>query len=399
MNIVIAHFNSCYVRMPGGVEKVTCNLANAMTARGHSVTILYRESKEGHAYFPLDERVPEHNILYEDGQYMIQDKLPRSTRIKREFFRLFNAKKAHEINAVAKGRSYGSSIRKWLEKLQPDVIVSTSMPSTKYVVEDAAASAPVITMIHSQPAVQFAEISSVECRAVNKCAGIQILLPSGIEITRKYFPHLPIYVIGNAVSIPEWHVSLNDKKDRYKVICVGTLNANKNQKLAVDAFAGIADHFPQWDFELWGLAQGSYARTLKDHIKSLNMEGRIFIKGQTKDVDNDAYKKADLFIIPSKKEGWGLSLTEAMAVGLPAIGLKSCPGVNELIQDGVTGYLVEETISGLQDKMARLMKDRAARVRMGMAGREAIKPYEADTIWDKWEKLLIKTAEKGPDAR
>lgn len=117
MNIVIAHFNSCYVRMPGGVEKVTCNLANAMTARGHSVTILYRESKEGHAYFPLDERVPEHNILYEDGQYMIQDKLPRSTRIKREFFRLFNAKKAHEINAVAKGRSYGSSIRKWLEKL------------------------------------------------------------------------------------------------------------------------------------------------------------------------------------------------------------------------------------------------------------------------------------------
>lgn len=29
MNIVIAHFNSCYVRMPGGVEKVTCNLANA----------------------------------------------------------------------------------------------------------------------------------------------------------------------------------------------------------------------------------------------------------------------------------------------------------------------------------------------------------------------------------
>lgn len=97
MNIVIAHFNSCYVRMPGGVEKVTCNLANAMTARGHSVTILYRESKEGHAYFPLDERVPEHNILYEDGQYMIQDKLPRSTRIKREFFRLFNAKKRMKL--------------------------------------------------------------------------------------------------------------------------------------------------------------------------------------------------------------------------------------------------------------------------------------------------------------
>lgn len=253
MNIVIAHFNSCYVRMPGGVEKVTCNLANAMMERGHSVTILYRESKEGHAYFPLDERVPEHNILYENGQYMIQDKLPRSTRIKREFFRLFNAKKAHEINAVAKGRSYGPAIRKWLEKLQPDIIVSTSMPSTKYVVEDAAVPIPVITMIHSQPAVQFEAISPAEQEAVKHCAGIQILLPSGIEITRKYFPHLPIYVIGNAVTIPKWQVDLQREKTQYKIVCVGTLNENKNQKLVVDAFSKIAEQFPQWIIELWGI--------------------------------------------------------------------------------------------------------------------------------------------------
>lgn len=47
MNIVIAHFNTNWVNFSGGVEKVTCQLANALCKRGHQVTILYRDGKEG----------------------------------------------------------------------------------------------------------------------------------------------------------------------------------------------------------------------------------------------------------------------------------------------------------------------------------------------------------------
>lgn len=53
--IIIAHFGTYYVNMAGGVEKVTCNLANALVERGHEVTILYRDDKEGNPYFPLDK--------------------------------------------------------------------------------------------------------------------------------------------------------------------------------------------------------------------------------------------------------------------------------------------------------------------------------------------------------
>lgn len=392
MNIVIAHFNSAYVRMPGGVEKVTCSLANALHRRGHQVTILFRDSKLGHAYFPLDEGIPEHNILYDDnGNYVIQDKLPRPIRLKREFFRLFSAKKAHEINAVAKGRSYGPSIRKWLDRLHPDVIIATSMPSAKYVVEDAAAEAPVITMIHSQPAVQFEAISPAEQRAVGRCAGIQILLPSGAAVTRRYFPDLPIHVIGNAVEIPDWQADLGQEKERYQLVCVGTVNPNKNQKLVVEAFASLAERFPDWDVEFWGKADERYARPLREYIKKKGLTERVLFKGLTKDVDGDIYRRADLFVIPSKREGFPLSLTEAMAAGFPAIGLCTCPGVNELIQDGKTGFLVDGTAPAMADAMARLMADRGLRIRMGAAGREAVKAYEADTIWDQWETLLERT--------
>lgn len=395
MNIVIAHFNSCYVRMPGGVEKVTCSLANEMTARGHSVTILYRESKEGHAYFPLDHRVPEHNILYENGKYVIQDKLPMRIRIKREFFRLFNARKAHEINAEAKGKSYGPSIRKWLERIRPDVIVSTSMPSTKYVIENAGSRVPVITMIHSQPSVQFADIAVSEQRAVAKGAGIQILLPSGIAVTKKYFPDLPIYIIGNAVEIPAQPVDLQAQKDKYRIVSVGVLNNNKNQKLLLEAFAELVGSFPQWEMEFWGSNTGNYAKELEQYIRSHHLEDRVFLKGTSKNVNSDIYDRADIYVIPSKKEGFPLSLTEAMAAGIPAVGLRSCPGVNELIRDGETGYLTEASVNSLREKLELLMSDRKLRVQIGEAGRKAMDEYKSEKIWNQWEELLLKIAEKG----
>lgn len=55
MNIVIAHFNTHWVDNPGGVEKSTCQLANALRERGHKVTILYRDGREGPPYFPFIE--------------------------------------------------------------------------------------------------------------------------------------------------------------------------------------------------------------------------------------------------------------------------------------------------------------------------------------------------------
>lgn len=389
MKIVIAHFNSHYVNTAGGVEKVTCNLANAMCRRGHEVTILYRDSETGHAYFPVDAKISEHNILYKDDAVrIVSPKLPLHLRLKRELFRLFNPRKAHEINAEAKGKAYGPAIREWLEKLQPDVIVSTSMPSTKYVIEGAESKIPLVTMIHSQPAVQFSEIAPSEQRAVAKGAGIQILLPSGIAVTKKYFPDLPIYVIGNAVEIPAQPVDLQVQKDKYRIVSVGVLNNNKNQKLLLEAFAELSKSYPQWEMEFWGNNTGSYAKGLEQYIRTHHLEDCVFLKGTSKNVNNDIYDRADIYVIPSKKEGFPLSLTEAMAAGIPAIGLCSCPGVNELIRDGEIGYLTENSVNSLREKLELLMSDRKLRVRIGEAGRKAMAEYKSDKIWEQWEFLL-----------
>ena len=112
MRIIVAHFGTHYVGMPGGVEKLICYLSSEMVKRGHEVTILYRDGVEGMPYFPLDKRVKQYNILFENGNKVISEKLPGYLRVYREFCRLFSQSKAQGINATFKGRQYGPRIKK-----------------------------------------------------------------------------------------------------------------------------------------------------------------------------------------------------------------------------------------------------------------------------------------------
>ena len=63
-------------------------------------------------------------------------------------------------------------------------------------------------------------------------------------------------------------------------------------------------------------------------------------------------------------------------------------GVNELIEDGRTGYLVGEGAEELAGGLSRLMENQDLRVKMGKAAHEAMKQYSPEKIWGTWEKIL-----------
>lgn len=104
-------------------------------------------------------------------------------------------------------------------------------------------------------------------------------------------------------------------------------------------------------------------------------------------------KNADILAFPSASEGFGLSLTEANAAGLPAIGFAEAPAVNELIQDGVTGYLAADE-KDFTHKLQLLMSNQQELVRMGQNAHKAMKAYAPDIVWGKWEQLLTDLTHK-----
>jgi N-acetyl-alpha-D-glucosaminyl L-malate synthase BshA len=100
---------------------------------------------------------------------------------------------------------------------------------------------------------------------------------------------------------------------------------------------------------------------------------------------------ADLFLLPSASESFGLAALEAMACGTPVIA-SNAGGLPEVVEDGVSGYLLPV---GATDAMAeagvRVLKDDALRRKMRAAARKiAVEKFSADAIVPQYEKLYEK---------
>lgn len=84
------------------------------------------------------------------------------------------------------------------------------------------------------------------------------------------------------------------------------------------------------------------------------------------------YSRADVFVMPSRQEGFGIVFLEAMAFGKPVIA-GDYGGAPEIVQDGVTGFLVNpDDLEGLTCRLIQLLQDEALRKEMGEAGRQRI---------------------------
>ena len=156
---------------------------------------------------------------------------------------------------------------------------------------------------------------------------------------------------------------------------------HKRPHILVEAFIKLAKEFPQWHAELWGADDKlSYTKSMQKKIDQAGLGDRIKFMGTTHDVAS-VLKQGDIFAFPSAYEGWGMSLTEAMSMGLPAVGFKNCSAVNEF-------FLTDDGVEAFAEGLRKLMLDRTLRYKMGTAARQAMKPYKAENIWNTWEKLL-----------
>ncbi len=87
------------------------------------------------------------------------------------------------------------------------------------------------------------------------------------------------------------------------------------------------------------------------------------------------YSDSDVVVLPSRNEGWGLSLMEAMACGKPTVATR-VGGIPELVRDGVDGVLVDPgDTARLAEAITGLLRDGDMRSRMGAAGRERVAAF------------------------
>jgi len=145
--------------------------------------------------------------------------------------------------------------------------------------------------------------------------------------------------------------------------CVGTLAMFYPIK-RLDLFIEMADRLKKRDAEICCeiAGDGATASALKQQAK--NLDGPVHFVGVCKN-PADFLSRLDVFVLCSDYESSGMSVMEAMAMGLPVVAT-AVGGVPENVQDGQTGLLVEAgDVDGLTEAVWTLLQDDEKRISMG----------------------------------
>lgn len=405
--LLIQHLN--FLNGSGGTEKICTFLANGFYNVGHEVEIATCQNIDGKPVFPLNTGVKVTNIFSDKIhqtelkplfnykgynvikwiKYKIKKKIAKKAN-KEILRRMGGAEGLFKDNLRNRAQAWKS----YIELQQPDIIITMSVSSVLEITFENKYRIPIVNSVNGRPDYDYSDILGYRSpfemdllkNAYKSLAGIQILFESYRDFLPQTFQG-KMSVIPNPV--PQFDneeiVEHKGSKQKYKIINVASLaNHCKQQLLAIEAFAAVSKKYPEWELHFWG--EGDDFNFLNDTIKTLGLKDKVFLNGFTDDPVSKL-KDSDIFIFPSKYEGFGLALAEGMSLGLPVLGFATCSGVNELIKHNVSGFLAKD-MDELEWYLENLIKDIDLRSKMAKNGHSEMTKFDPEKILNKWNLFL-----------
>jgi 1,2-diacylglycerol 3-alpha-glucosyltransferase len=221
----------------------------------------------------------------------------------------------------------------------------------------------------------------------------------------------PIVVIPNGLDLTPYKAEAQPadrslfgfSDDDVVSIYVGRLSPEKNLTLLIRAFYGVAMTYDR--VRLLIVGDGPERDNLEAQVSHMNIEGKVYFTGFVGYKDIPAYlATSDIFVTPSNAETFGLSTIEAMAAGLPALGIDA-PGSADIIEDGVTGLITSTDLAVFTAKLVLLSTDHQARKTMGQNAAQASEKYDirstTNQVLQHYQRLLeaTKRHKKSPKYR
>lgn len=187
------------------------------------------------------------------------------------------------------------------------------------------------------------------------------------------------------------------------LLFVGSIIKRKGVDLLVHSFIELAKKYPNLVLVLVGPNSKAetdginedYVNQLKEEILAANLQERVLWAGMIKEQATlvEYYLCADIFVFPTRNEGLGNVLIEAMAAGLPVVA-SHLPGITDtVVADGVSGYLIEpENISKFIDAIDELLQDETKWKAMAASGRRiALEKFGFDAYCQKLKRFYLDT--------
>lgn len=226
-------------------------------------------------------------------------------------------------------------------------------------------------------------LRAIDTCTVNSTATRDLVL--GVFKSNKEPEIIPMGVDLNLFKPFSRHFYGNNSENSPIILTVGRLDKNKGFNYLIDAMPKLIHRFPELKLIIAG--DGPEKNNLLNQIKNLHLEQNVSMVGAVRNKDLPKYyNTADLFVLPSLKEGLGVVLLEAMACGTPVIG-SAIGGIKDIIKDGETGLLVKpENSEDISNRIIEILSDELLRQRLSGQGVKLVKERFS---WDIVVKQFI----------
>jgi glycosyltransferase involved in cell wall biosynthesis len=178
-----------------------------------------------------------------------------------------------------------------------------------------------------------------------------------------------VKTIYNGLDLARWEAPPSAPRSGAVVTTVGNIRRVKGHDLLIRSAAQLATRFPSASFSIAGdVLDPDYFAELQALVQQLGLAGRFRFLGGVADA-RAHLAAADIFVLPSRSEGFSNAIVEAMATSLPVVAT-DVGGNAEAVKDGVTGLVVPpEDADALAAAIARLLAAPSQARAMGIAGR------------------------------
>jgi len=353
----------------GGAQRVVANLANYWSAQGHRVSVITLAGATEDAY-----------TLLPNVQRIALDMYGNST---------------NSLVALQQNLRRARALRRQLRQLKPDVAIS-AQPTGNVLLALASRGmaitaigsehthCPLQPMNHYWRALRYFTyewLAAVTAPTEETALWLQRHTKTRRAVT---IPNPIVYPLPAQppMVVPEQVL----RADRPCIIAVGRLEPVKGFDWLIDAFSRIAAMHPNWNLVIVG--EGNARPDLEKQIARLGLRARVHLPGWVGNL-GDWYQRASIIAMTSRVEGFGNTLAEGMAYGLPAVAFDCEVGPRAIVRHGVDGILVP---LGEVDQFARalseLMRNEVLRESFARRAVEARHRFGIQTVAKRWEQLF-----------
>lgn len=359
----------------GGIERVLTGKANYFCQRGYEVFIITTDQGEKKSFFPLDDRV----TCYDLGINYEEDN--RFSRFKRILIK------------KEKQREHKKRLSALLHQLRADIVVSMFFQEAEFLPSIKDGSKKILEL-HSS---KFTKVLMYprERKLLRLYGRIRMWKEENIAALYDKFVILANseaklwHNLSNVTVIPNKIDVSTSRQTTYEekvVIAVGRFEYQKNFTELIDIWATLGEKYSEWKLKIVG---DGYLRTqFSEQIKQKRLENRVSLEPSSEDIFAH-YQTSSIYAMTSHYEGLPMVLLEAQSVGLPIVSYRCPSGPEDIVKDGVSGFLVPPGDKKVfAEKLKTLMNDKTLRETMGKAGKEDLAHFSTETVMNKWEHLF-----------